>query len=139
MSPTEPMLIVLYVGGMADVVASDGGAYKRGERCDSVNVPRTELSNGLTRILTGISSKMFEKVRRWLIRLWFLSVHPPRLRSAGRLPCRTEVMSSVCLNEGFCQTESAERRVPLRCGCRIWVLSQPIIALARMRIESFIP
>jgi len=63
-SPTEPMLSVLYVGGMADVVASEGNAYGRGERCDSVNVSITELSNGLMRILTGISSKIFEKVRR---------------------------------------------------------------------------
>lgn len=69
MSPTEPMLSVLYVGGMADAVASEGRTYGSGERCDSVNVPITELSNGLMRILTGISSKIFEKVRRWWIRL----------------------------------------------------------------------
>ena len=54
---------------MADVVASDGSACESGERCDSVNVPRTELSNGLMRTLTGISSKIFEKVRRWLTKL----------------------------------------------------------------------
>jgi len=71
-SPMEPMLSELYVGGMADVVASDGSACERGERCDSVNVPRTELSNGLMRTLTGISSKIFENVRRWWTKLEFL-------------------------------------------------------------------
>ena len=30
------------MGGIADVVASDGNAYGRGERCDSVNVPNAE-------------------------------------------------------------------------------------------------
>lgn len=59
---------------MADVVASDERTDGRGERCDSVSAPKTELSNGLMRILTGISSKMFEKVRRWLTKLEVLSV-----------------------------------------------------------------
>lgn len=58
------MLSVLYVGGIADVVASDGNAYGRDERWDSVNVPNTELSRALMRTLTGISSNIFEKVRR---------------------------------------------------------------------------
>jgi len=108
---------------MADVVASDGSVYERGERWGSVNVPRTELSSGLMRILTGISSKIFENVRRWLTKLKFLLVNspPPHLRNPSWLPCRAKVVSSMCLDKGFREAESAERCVPLGSGCCVWI------------------
>src|ERR1700690_3440913 len=61
-------------GVMADVVADSGGAFWTEEGEGSARVPRKELSNALVRILRGISSRMVENVRRWLIRLSNMSI-----------------------------------------------------------------
>ena len=53
----------------------------------------------------------------------------PCLRSANRSPCGAKIVPSVCLNEGFCKAESAERCVPLGCSRRICLFGQSMIRL----------
>jgi hypothetical protein len=62
-------------GGRADVVAVSGDTFSRGEGEGSARVPRKELRRALVRILRGISSRMVENIKRWLIKLVEVNIH----------------------------------------------------------------
>ena len=61
-------------GGREDVVADSGDTSSRGEGEGSAIVPRKESKRALVRIFSGISSRMVENVKRWLIKLFDVNI-----------------------------------------------------------------
>lgn len=78
----------------------------------ALKLSRKAPRRGFVRILIGISSKMYEKVRRWLIKLHaFESLVSTYRNDQENLPVRAEIVASVCIKECPSEFESTECRV----------------------------